>query len=77
MQLILSNPTEREMIRMRQAAQDDWITIRNSERRAGRNEGMINTLTNLVIKGRLSVQEAAEEANMSVQAFVKEAGISE
>ena len=39
MELILTNPTERELIRMRQAAQSDWITMKNAERRAGRKEG--------------------------------------
>ena len=39
MELILTNLAERELIRMRQAAQSDWITMRNSERRAGMEEG--------------------------------------
>lgn len=47
MQLIMSNPTEREMIRMRQTAQNDWITMRNSERRAGRNEGKLEMAKNM------------------------------
>ena len=41
MQLIMTNPSERELIRMRQAAQNDWITMRNSERRAGMEEAKI------------------------------------
>ena len=38
MELILTNPAERELIRMRQAAQSDWITMKNSERKAGKLE---------------------------------------
>ena len=71
MQLIMSNPTEREMIRMRQAAQNDWITMRNSERRAG----MVEVLAGLVNDGMLSVETAAQRANMTVQEFTKKAGI--
>ena len=41
MRLILTNPTEREMIRMRQAAQNDWITMRNFERKAGMKEARL------------------------------------
>lgn len=41
MKLIMSNPTEREIIRMRQAAQNDWITMRNSERKAGMQEAKL------------------------------------
>ena len=75
MQLIMSNPTEREMIRMRQAAQNDWITMRNSERRAGKKAGVIETLAGLVNDGVLTVEAAAQRANMTVQDFAKEAGI--
>ena len=71
MQLIMSNPTEREMIRMRQAAQNDWITMKNSERKAGK----IETLADLVKDGILTLESAAERAGMSVQAFSKVAGI--
>ncbi len=40
MELIITNPSEREILRMRQDAMNDWITMRNSERREGRKEGM-------------------------------------
>lgn len=35
------------------------------------NEGKIRTVIELVRKGRLSVEEAAEEANMTVEQFKK------
>ena len=35
------------------------------------NEGKIRTLIELVIKGLLSVEAAAEEANMTVEQFKK------
>ena len=41
MQLIMTNPEEREIIRMRQSAQNDWITMRNSERKAGMKEAKL------------------------------------
>ena len=38
MQLIMTDPREREIIRMRQAAQNDWITMMNSERKEAKLE---------------------------------------
>lgn len=81
MELIMSNPTDREKIRMRQDAQNDWITMLNSERRdgieIGRKDGMdigrIQTLAELVEDGILTIEAAAQRANMTVQAFTKEA----
>ena len=43
MELIITNPSEREILRMRQDARNDWITMRNSERREGRKEGIKET----------------------------------
>ncbi len=43
MELIITNPSEREILRMRQDAMNDWITMRNSERREGRKEGIKET----------------------------------
>ena len=82
MELIISNPTDREKIRMRQDAQNDWITMLNSERRdgidIGKKVGKIQTLANLVKNGIITLEVAAQEANMTVQAFTKEAaGIKE
>ena len=89
MELIMSNPTDREKLRMRQDAQNDWITMLNSERRdgieigrkdgieIGRKDGMdigrIQTLAELVEDGILTIEAAAQRANMTVQAFTKEA----
>ena len=39
MQVIMSNPTERDMIRMRQDAQSDRRTELNAARRAGERQG--------------------------------------
>ena len=71
MQLIMSNPTEREMIRMRQDAQIDWKTIVNSERLDER----ISTLADLVRDGFLPLDVAAQRAQMTAQEFAVRAGI--
>ena len=71
MQLIMSNPTEREMIRMRQDAQIDWKTVVNSERLDER----ISTLADLVRDGLLTIDVAAERAKMTVHEFAVRAGM--
>ena len=69
----MSNQAEREMIRMRQDAQNDWITMMNSERRDGMKAGKILSLADLVKDGILTIEAAAQRANMTVQEFAKEA----
>ena len=51
MQLIMTDPREREIIRMRQAAQNDWITMRNSERKEGRKEAKLEMARELKREG--------------------------
>ena len=41
----------------------------------GKKEGILNTLKSLVKKGLITVEAAAEEANMSVSQFKKKAGL--
>ena len=72
MQIIMSNPTEREMIRTRADAQRDWITMVNSERLNGK----IETLAGLVRKNLLSIENAAAEVNMSVGDFASRARLN-
>ena len=72
MKLIMSNPTERELIRMRQDAEIDWRTAMNSER----EEGGFDMLAGLVKKGLLSPENAAREANMTVHDFVARIGLN-
>ncbi len=69
MQLIMSNPTEREMIRMRQDAQSDWTTTVNSEVLSGK----IGLLAGLVNDGLLTKTEAAKRVNMSEAEFIRRA----
>ena len=71
MRLIMSNPTEREMIRMRQDARNDWKTTINAERRDER----ITTLASLVEDGYLTIDVAASRANMTKQEFSIRAGL--
>lgn len=71
MRLIMSNPTEREMIRMRQDARNDWKTTINAERRDER----ITTLASLVKDGYLTIDVAASRANMTKQEFSIRAGL--
>ena len=49
---------------------------REEGRAEGRAEGTLSTLVALVKKGRLSVEEAAEEANMSTADFCSQSGLS-
>ena len=67
MQLIMSNPTEREMIRMRQDVENDWRTIVNSER----EQAQIDLMVELVRDGILSEAEAAKRLGMSEEEFVR------
>ena len=67
----MSNPTEREMIRMRQDARNDWKTTINAERRDER----ITTLASLVKDGYLTIDVAASRANMTKQEFSIRAGL--
>ena len=69
MQLIMSNPTEREMIRMRQDAQSDWTTTVNSEVLSGK----IGLLAGLVKDGLLTKTEAAKRVNLSEAEFTRRA----
>ena len=41
----------------------------------GKKEGIISTLSNLVKKGKLTLADAAQEAQMSVSSFKKAAGL--
>ena len=54
-----------------------WQAIGLPEEAEGRAEGGIEMLVGLVRKGRLSLGEAAEEANMSISDFAKKAGLKE
>ncbi len=40
MELIITNPSEREILRIRQDTRNDWITMMNSERKEGIEEGI-------------------------------------
>ena len=71
MELILSNPTERELIRARKDAENDWRTIVNAAEQRGAQNATIATLAGLVRRNRLTIAEAAEEANMSVEEFTE------
>ena len=48
---------------------------REEGRAEGRAEGALRTLANLVKKGRMTPAEAAEEANMTVAEFEKQAAL--
>lgn len=49
--------------------------MRERSKAAGMVEGRLDTLVSLVKKNRLTLQEAAEEAEMTVDEFVKKTGI--
>ena len=69
MQLIMSNPTEREMIRMRQDAQSDWKTAVNAERL----DALVEAFAGLVRDGLLTKTEAAKRVNLSEAEFTRRA----
>ncbi len=69
MELIMSNPAEREMIRMRQDAQSDWTTTVNSEVLSGK----IGLLVGLIKDGLLTETEAAKRVNLSETEFMRRA----
>ena len=81
MQVILSNPSEREMIRARMDAEIDWRTNLNAARREGEiigekrgeERGELKTLARLVKNGKLSVLDAAEQVEMTVSEFEEHA----
>ena len=53
--------------------QEERAEGRAESRAEGRAEGALRTLANLVKKGRMTPAEAAEEANMTVDEFEKQA----
>ena len=62
---------------MMSSARKEGLAAGREEGRAeGRAEGTLSTLVALVKKGRLSVEEAAEEANMSTADFCSQSGLS-
>ena len=67
MQLIMSNPAERDLIRMRMDAEID----RRTQTASDKKEGSIETLISLVGKGLLKMEDAAAEANMSLKDFAQ------
>ena len=54
MELIMKNPTERELMRARMDAVIDQRTMMKSAERRGRAEGQIETLAGLVKKGMIT-----------------------
>ena len=78
MELIMKNPTERELVRARMDAMIDQRTmIKSAERRGraeGRAEGQIATLAGLVKDGLLPIAEAAKRSNMTIKEFAQKAG---
>ena len=44
-------------------------------KKKGKKEGIISTLSNLVKKGKITLADAAQEAQMSVSSFKKAAGL--
>jgi predicted HTH domain antitoxin len=51
------------------------MEVREQGRAEGRAEGALGMLVNLVKKGRMTPAEAAEEANMTVDEFEKQAAL--
>ena len=51
------------------------MEVREQGRAEGRTEGALGMLVNLVKKGRMTPAEAAEEANMTVDEFEKQAAL--
>ena len=75
MELILKNPTERELIRARMDALIDQRTIERSAERRGRAEGQIEFAAGMVKDGLLTIAEAAKRMNMTTEEFAQKAGI--
>ena len=83
MEVIMSEPTQRQLIidrrtalLDRQAELDDATRKGRVEGRAeGRAEGRVEILSNLVKDGLLSAGEAAKRLNMTEREFVKAAGL--
>ena len=61
----------REYVRQREKAAFDY----GADMANAKAKGKYETLANLVIKGRLTLEEAAEEANMSITEFKEKTGI--
>lgn len=84
MEAVMSSPEKRQFVWNRRLAQLDYNSQIDSARSEGREEGRaegkaegaLSTLISLVKRGRLTVEEAAEESKMSVVEFSKQAGIT-
>lgn len=62
----------REYVRQREKAAFDY----GADMANAKAKGKYETLANLVIKGRLTLEEAAEEANVSITEFKEKTGIN-
>ncbi len=51
MELIITNPSEREILRKRKDARNDWITMMNSERKEGMKEAQLEMAQKLKVDG--------------------------
>ncbi len=71
MQLIMSNPTECEMIRMRQDAQSDWTTTVKAERL----DALVEAFAGLVRDGLLTKAEAAKRVDLSEAEFTRRSAV--
>ena len=81
MRVIMSTPDQRQIVWNRKLAEIDYRSQILEERKKGIAQGIqkgsLDVLSGLVRKGRITVQEAAEEAGMTVSMFKTSAGISE
>ena len=71
MQTIMSTPDQRQIVLDRRMAELDYT----SQMASAKKKGEFDMLATLVKKGKLSIANAAEEANMSVKEFAKKANI--
>ena len=65
MQLIMSNPTEREMIRMRQDARRDEVTQIAAAERRGKDQGVRENARRMKAKG-YPVEDIVDITGLSV-----------
>ena len=76
MQVIMSNPTERDMIRMRQDAQSDRRTELNAARRAGERQGEKRGEKRGERRGKVEMAKILKREGVDPAIIVKSSGLT-
>ncbi len=76
MELIITNPSEREILRIRQDTRNDWITMMNSERKEGIEEGIQKGIKEGIQKAQLEMAQKLKGDGVDPDLITKYTGLT-